>query len=86
MLNIVFTAGGFIILKWIFLKLFAPPQRANEMVTRKSPFVPWREPQSCCDFDQIGEGIGAHLLHHPSAVGLHGYLTDPELTADLFVR
>ena len=85
-LNIVFIVGGFTALKWIFLKLFVSPQRAKVMITRNSASMSWREPQPRCDLDQIGEGIGTHFLHHSSAVGLHGYLTDPELTTDLFVR
>jgi hypothetical protein len=44
------------------------------------------EAQPYSDLDQIGEGIGLHLLHHSTPMRLHGDFTDPKFAAHLFVR
>ena len=45
-----------------------------------------REAEPHRDFDQIGKGVGLHLLHYSTPVCLHGGFTDPELSTDFLIR
>ena len=44
------------------------------------------EVESRGHFDQIGERVGLHLLHHLASVRLHRDLADAEFASDLFIQ
>src|ERR1043166_1079948 len=55
-------------------------------VWRVSALRRGRQAQFRRHIDEVGQGVGFHLAHHPAAMRLYGNFADPQLEADLLVQ